>query len=147
MTKVVINNCYGGFSLSKEGMQRYCEIKNIPCWIEVDPKYSSFDIYTCWIVPEDERIESKEGEAFYQLSLEERQAYNEKYSSQTLYHRDIERDDPALVQLVEENAELYAGRCAQLAVVEIPDDVDWYVEEYDGNEWVAEAHRTWVNYE
>jgi len=27
--------------------------------------------------------------------------------------------------------------------VEVPDDVDWYVEEYDGLEHIAERHRTW----
>ena len=143
MTKVVINNCYGGFSLSKEGMQRYCEIKGIQCWIEEDKKFKSMGIFTCWIVPEEERVEEKEGEAFYAMSMEDRRAYNAARSEQDLYHRDIPRDDPALVQLVEENAELYAGRCAQLTVVEIPDDVQWTIEEYDGNEWVAEVHRTW----
>jgi len=30
-----------------------------------------------------------------------------------------------------------------LKVVEIPDDVEWNVQEYDGNEWVAEKHRIW----
>ena len=143
MTKVVINGCYGGFSLSKEGMKRYCEIKNIPCWIEEDKKFKSMGLFTVWTTSPDQRIESKEGEDFYVLSMEERKAYNEAYSAQTIYHRDIARDDPALVQLVEENAELYAGRCAELIVVEIPDDVQWEIEEYDGNEHVAEAHRTW----
>ena len=28
-------------------------------------------------------------------------------------------------------------------MTKIPDDVEWYVEEYDGIEWVAEVHRTW----
>jgi hypothetical protein len=32
---------------------------------------------------------------------------------------------------------------AQLQVVEIPDGVEWQIEEYDGVEWVAEKHRTW----
>ena len=143
MAKVVINSCYGGFSLSKEGMKRYCEIKNIPCWIEEDKKFKSLGIFTAWTLPVDQRIESKEGESFYEMSMEDRQAYNQKYSEQTLSHYDIPRDDPALVQLVEENAELYAGRHAELKVVEIPDGVNFQIEEYDGNEWVAEVHRTW----
>lgn len=143
MTKVVINNCYGGFSLSKEGMKRYCEIKDIPCWIEEDKKFPSMGLFTVWTTPPDQRIEEKEGEDFYALSMDDRKAYNKQYSEQTIYHRDIARDDPALVQLVEENEELYSGRCAQLTVVDIPDDVNWTIEEYDGNEWVAEVHRTW----
>ena len=32
---------------------------------------------------------------------------------------------------------------AELKIVEIPDDVNWYVEEYDGKEHVAELHRVW----
>jgi hypothetical protein len=32
---------------------------------------------------------------------------------------------------------------ATLKIVEIPDDVDWIIQEYDGTEWVAERHRTW----
>ena len=27
--------------------------------------------------------------------------------------------------------------------VEIPDDVEWQIEEYDGSEWIAEKHRIW----
>ena len=141
--KVVINNCYGGFSLSKEGYVRYCELAGLPCFIDEDKKWSSLGIFTCWLLPEAERVESKEGESFYSMSMEERTAYNRAYSEQTLSCRDLERNDPYLVQLVEENAELYSGSHAELKVVEIPDGVEFTIEEYDGNEHVAEAHRTW----
>lgn len=30
-----------------------------------------------------------------------------------------------------------------LAVVEIPADVDWIIQDYDGYEWIAEKHRVW----
>jgi hypothetical protein len=56
---------------------------------------------------------------------------------------EISRDDPILVHLVEELMEDANGPYSELKVVEIPDGVDWYVEEYDGIEWVAEVHRTW----
>lgn len=140
--KVVINAQYGGFSLSKEGLQRYCDIKGIQCWITDDAKFKSMGIFTCWTVPESERVEDL-GDKFYQLPHNERMEYNKKYSEQTLNDRDIARDDPALVQLVEEDAEKYSGRHATLKVVEIPDDVKWQIEEYDGYEHVAEQHRTW----
>jgi hypothetical protein len=29
-------------------------------------------------------------------------------------------------------------------VVEIPDGIEWSIQEYDGLEWVAEKHRTWA---
>ena len=53
------------------------------------------------------------------------------------------RTNAILVQLIEEDAELYGGRHAELKVVEVPDDVDWYIHDYDGIEHIAEKHRTW----
>lgn len=57
--------------------------------------------------------------------------------------RDVARDDPYLVQIVRELGQEAAGRYAQLKIVEVPADVDWTIDEYDGREWVAERHRTW----
>jgi len=56
---------------------------------------------------------------------------------------DLLRDDPILVQVVEELKEASSGKYAKLVVVEIPDDAEWQIEEYDGSEWIAEKHRTW----
>ena len=59
------------------------------------------------------------------------------------YDRNIDRDDPYLVKIVNELGMGANGVHANLKIVEIPGDVDWEIEEYDGNEWVAEKHRTW----
>lgn len=56
---------------------------------------------------------------------------------------ELDRSDPHLVKTVLELGELADGRYAELKVVTIPDDVEWTVHEYDGAEWIAEAHRTW----
>jgi hypothetical protein len=56
---------------------------------------------------------------------------------------DIDRDDPVLVRLVEELGDEVNTRYSELKIVEIPDGIEWTVCEYDGLEWVAEAHRTW----
>jgi hypothetical protein len=58
-------------------------------------------------------------------------------------HYIIERNNPLLVQVVEELGKEADGFCAELGIVTIPDDVDWYIHEYDGLEHVAENHRTW----
>ena len=59
------------------------------------------------------------------------------------YCREVARDDPYLVKVVEELGEAANGSYAYLKVVEIPGDVDWELNEYDGREWIAEVHRTW----
>lgn len=59
------------------------------------------------------------------------------------YYWDIPRDDPVLVNIIEELGADAGGRYSELAIVDIPNDVEWQVDEYDGLEWVAEKHRTW----
>lgn len=78
------------------------------------------------------------------LSLDGLDAYNERRSNQpeTDYDWEIPRDDPDLVWVVE-NIKNCSGRCSSLRIVEVPNDVDWVIKDYDGNEWVAEKHRTW----
>ena len=59
------------------------------------------------------------------------------------YDRDIARDDPYLIKVVKELGMAANGAHANLKIVEIPGDIEWLVQEYDGAEWIAEAHRTW----
>ena len=77
------------------------------------------------------------------LSKEALALFNER--SGTVVTRDygIKPDNPILVEIVEQLGEGANGRYAKLKVVEIPDDVEWQIEEHDGKEWIAEKHRTW----
>ena len=59
------------------------------------------------------------------------------------YFRVPDRADPTLVRVVEEMGSGASGSHSLLKVVEIPDDVKWTIEDYDGVEWVEEVHRTW----
>jgi hypothetical protein len=60
-----------------------------------------------------------------------------------IWEYELERNDPVLIQIVEELGDTANGKYAELKIVEIPDDVEWTIQEYDGIEWVAEVHRTW----
>lgn len=69
---------------------------------------------------------------------------NPEKKEEIYWEGDFARDDKVLVEIVEAlTPEKASGRFAFLKVVEIPDDVNWYVQEYDGKEWIAERHRTW----
>lgn len=136
--KVVINCCYGGFSLSEKAILLYAQKMGL----NVYPKKSRFHITTYWTVPESEQVEDC-SYRWHEMTFDERSEHNRKYSEQTISCRDFERNDPILVQIVEELGAEANGEHAKLKVVEIPDDVRWEIDEYDGVEHVAEVHRTW----
>jgi hypothetical protein len=56
---------------------------------------------------------------------------------------DIPRDCPTLVYVVKHLGPEAGTSYSTLKVVEIPADIEWNIHEYDGLEWIAEAHRTW----
>ena len=64
-------------------------------------------------------------------------------TDENFYHWDIPRDCPHLVAMVEEGGTDVDGIFSELKVVDVPDDVNWFIHEYDGMEHVAERHRTW----
>jgi len=66
---------------------------------------------------------------------------DEHYLSPYDYYEN--RADADLIAVVEEMGEAAHGRFSSLKVIEIPDDIEWHVHEYDGLEHIAENHRTW----
>jgi hypothetical protein len=117
--KIVINSDYGGFSLSNEAIMMYSDVKKLNLKMVEDDAYSALGITH-----------------FYIDGIISDEHYFTDYS--------IPRNDKELVAIVEALKERADGKYAKLKIVEIPDDVNWYIEEYDGNEWVAERHRTWT---
>lgn len=59
------------------------------------------------------------------------------------YDSDEQRTDPNLIRCVETLGKKANGLFANLKVVDIPDDVDYEIEEYDGVESIHEVHRVW----
>lgn len=79
----------------------------------------------------------------FSLSVAALEMYRELSGNESAYDRNIPRDDPFLIQIIEQLDHDADGSCAALKIVEIPDGVAWEIEEYDGKEHVAEQHRTW----
>jgi hypothetical protein len=136
--KIVINTCYGNFSLSHEAILAYCKLLELPVWPEKEEEFWSY-----WTVPPETRVKQISIDAFYELPQAERAVYNAVYIEQTLDYNDIDRDDPVLIQVVEELGVLANGHYTKLKVVEIPDDVAWTIENTAGKEHIAEVGRVW----
>jgi len=75
---------------------------------------------------------SKEAYAFLGLEWDD---YGFKYNE--------DRTNPKLVECVEKLGENASGSHARLRVVEVPDDIEWKISDYDGQEKVEEKHRSW----
>jgi len=69
--------------------------------------------------------------------------YNELADIKLETYYGMDRTDPFLVQVVEELGAEANDFAADLKIVEIPDNIEWYVHEYDGIEAVYEHHRAW----
>lgn len=123
MPKIVVNDCFGGFGLSNDAIKRYAELKGIEL---------------VWVPRTQYGKESWE----YHYEHWERADIDDEDDRYFSYY-DIPRDDPALVQTVEEMGDAANGNSAELRIADVPDGVEWYIDEYDGIETVREVHRTW----
>lgn len=80
---------------------------------------------------------------WFAMSQEERIAHNQRAEAERIDPRPRNRADPLLVQAVEELGVEADGQHARLKVVEIPDGVDYEIDDYDGVETIHEKHRVW----
>lgn len=64
-------------------------------------------------------------------------------SNQPIYSYDLDRNDSDLIAVIEQLGDKAGSDYSELKIVNIPDDVDWYISDYDGIEKVHEQHRLW----
>lgn len=152
--RIVINACFGGFGLSAKAVQRMAELQGRECYFyrcalpseeyipinlqetEKQFMWSAFD-------SRDINVILKREKNWHEMTMEERQAWNALYESHQIDARPDNRADPLLVKVVEELGEQANTRFSKLRIVELPDGVDWEINEYDGNETIDEKHRSW----
>lgn len=116
--KVVINDDFGGYGLSRKAFLRLRELGQKEALAE--PDYGEY-----WADGSGPR--KKLG------GSDDDGSFGDK----------IPRDDPLLIQVVEELGLAANGFCASLKIITIPDGIEWEIEEYDGSEQVSEKHRSW----
>ena len=68
---------------------------------------------------------------------------NEDFGIESNNYREY-RSHPKLIEAIEKiGEEESSGSLADVRIVDIPDDVEWEIDEYDGIETVHEVHRSW----
>jgi len=132
--KIVINGCYGGFGLSKLAIQEYLKLKGKKAYFY---KYEKGNF---------RKLKEKESawSSVLTLTKDYGDVIKGKYKNEDyFYYGAIERDDPDLVKVVEKLKEKVDENFSKLKVVEIPDNIQYVINDYDGMESIHEEHESW----
>ena len=136
--KIAVNKCWGGFGLSPIAIKEYLKLKGKECFFyKKDYKTKMLNQ-----VPIEEASN-------YDISLTKDYGASIKedwksFEADYFYYRDIERNDTDLIKVIEMlGCEKASGELSKLSIVEVPDDIQWEIDDYDGMESVHELHRSW----
>lgn len=138
MKKVILNKCYGGFQVSPEGYRLYAKKKGLQIYAYslCLNNYKNYDytekpnLGTYWFTKSfgtGKNIEISDSD----------------YENYILYLCESHREDKILVEIVEELGDKVNTFASKLVVVEIPDDLDYVIDEYDGVETLHQKVQEW----
>lgn len=131
--KVVVNKCYGGFCLSHKAVMRYAELKGIKLFVEED------HIFPHYYLVEPSKYKECSKKWF------EEDGNNKRINEKNWYFsaNRLERTDKILIQVIEELGKEASTNLSSLVIVEIPDGIEYEIDDYDGIESIHEVHRSW----
>ena len=138
--KIVVNRCFGGFGLSDKAIEMVMKRKGLSCFRYKLTKYkyrNDVEEYTRCEACSDSNI------LIYYMTADLGEKTNKLPKEILWNYGDLKRDDTDLVAVVEELGEGANTIFSELEVVEIPDDINWYIDNYDGIETIHEVHRSW----
>jgi len=146
--KIVINRKYGGFSISSIALLELIRMNS-----KVVTKISAKEYHGGNNPRFKDRWKESLEDAKSKLEEFHDGFSKDSFMSDTLFKDDtyyyIENHDnklrshPDLIKVVEQLKDQANGSCAQLKIVDIPNNTDYYIDEYDGMESVHEQHESW----
>lgn len=120
--KIVVNSCYGGFGLSDEAFD----------WLIMNKAWT-----VTKYLKDGKTLKDKNAK----LTLTDKPEFYGKYWA--VMERDELRIDKDVIECVERLGNKANGNHAILRIAEIPNNIKWEIDEYDGIESVHEEHRSW----
>jgi len=107
MTKIAINQCHGGFSLSREAVLLARKLSNNPRWGGIVLKGEAYPDGTYSTID-----------------------FGAHHVNESL----VPRTDPILIRVIEDLGKAANGRYAELAIAMLPEGTRYRIDEYDGYE-------------
>lgn len=115
--KIVVNRCYGGFSLSEEAIYALYARRGIRVYTVEDNLGSVYST-----VPEEEYKKIRNADKVSGNYVKLNDVFISPYA--------VDRDDPDLIAVVEElGSERASGDFAELEIVDIPDGIQYEIDE------------------
>lgn len=132
MKKVILNKCYGEFGVSDKVYEEYAKAKGFNLF-----RYEKKDIDK-FVITDNKNLFLVHYSKIY-LGKQCKNIPNEAF----LYLDDRYREDKTLIDIVEKLGEEANGIWSKLVVVEIPDDLDYVIDNYDGIETLHQKVQEW----
>lgn len=144
MKKVAINRDWGGFGLSPIATKLYLKKLGKECFFYKQTKYEHDGG-----VEEHIKITLEEAEKSHFISVYTKdmgKTFSKHDNAHYWYENFYEgREDKILIEVIEELGEKKAsGQLAKIKIVEIPDNMDYVIDDYDGMESIHEKHKVYT---
>lgn len=142
--KIAVNKCWGGFGLSKEVQALYME-----------KKYGVDNIYyyetSGWSGKKSTKEDFIKQDDLHYISITTTdcgEEFDDYRKFNVVWFDDFNdsikfRSDPVLIKVLEDLGDDANGHFAAIEIVDVPDDANVYIDNYDGMETVEEKHRSW----
>ena len=155
--KIVLNKKYGGFGLSIATMKLYLNKKGIKCYVYYKKDGFEND-KSIWYREDNEKAKElydyKNGfytlknidwglEKVLDVSRTSVEDHSEFYES--TFTPKIDRTDKDLIEIIETLGESASRETSRLKIVEIPDDVYYFIDDYDGIESIIYSKEKMYN--
>lgn len=129
--KVILNKCFGGFSVSDQAYRLYAQKKGLQLY-----RYCrDYDKKTKKLFYK--KLNDNENSfltEFFIKNLGDEFEYKQDYYQYKIVLNQTNREDPILIEVIEELGEKANGDCSRLKIVDIPNDMKYVVFDYDGIE-------------
>ena len=136
--KVILNKCYGGFGVSEKAYELYAKKKGIEIFVYKLECTNDKPIYR----------KTDMGSSIFTITFTKDfgdyvDLYDDNSEKYILELCSNHREDPVLIEVVEELGDRANSPFSKLVVVDIPDGMEYEIDDYDGVETLHQKVEKW----